>query len=91
MGEMIKFGIKLAMIIAAAIALTAALLTVFQLIGSAISGLVVVAAISEFFGAISVVLPFNMTMIMTAITALMSFKVAFWASDKLIELIGATS
>lgn len=91
MGEMIKFGIKLAMIIAAAVALTAALLTVFQLIGSAISGLVVVAAISEFFGAISVVLPFNMTMIMTAITALMSFKVAFWASDKLIELIGATS
>lgn len=91
MGEMIKFGIKLAMIIAAAVALTAALLTVFQLIGSAISGLVVVAAISEFFGAVSVVLPFNMTMIMTAITALMSFKVAFWASDKLIELIGATS
>lgn len=91
MGEMIKFGIKLAMIIAAAVGLTAAILTLFNLIISAISGLSVVSAISEMFGVVAVVLPFNMKMIMTAVTGLMSFKIAFWASDKLIEFIGATS
>lgn len=91
MGEMIKFGIKLAMIIAAAIGLTAAILTLFNLIVSAISGLSAVAAITEMFGVVAVVLPFNMSMIMTAVTGLMSFKIAYWASDKLIEFIGATS
>lgn len=91
MGEMIKFGIKLAMIIAAAVGLTAAILTLFNLIVSAISGLTVVSAISEMFGVVAVVLPFNMKMILTAVTGLMSFKIAFWASDKLIEFIGATS
>lgn len=91
MGEMIKFGIKLVMIIAAAAGLTAALLIVFQAITSAIAGLTVVAAVSEMFGLVSVVLPFNMSTVMAMVTAMMSFKVAFWASDKLIELIGATS
>ena len=89
MGEMIKFGIKMAMIIACGVALTAALLTLFNLITSAIASFTAVAVVLEIFAVFSVVLPFNMGMIMTALTALMSFKVAFWASDKLIELIGA--
>lgn len=91
MGEMIKFGIKLALIIAVAVALTAAILTLFNLITSAISGLTVVAIISEFFNVFSVVLPFNAGMIMTTVTGLASFKVVYWAQDKLIELINATS
>lgn len=91
MGEMIKFGIKLAMIIAAAIGLTAAILTLYQLIISGLSGLSAAGFILEMFGAISILLPFNMNLIMTCITGLMSFRIAYWASDKLIEFIGATS
>lgn len=89
MGEMIKFGIKLAMVIATAVALMAAIVILFNLISNAISGLTVVAAVSEIFGAISVCLPFDMSLIMATITALMAFKVAFWASDKMIELENA--
>lgn len=91
MGEMIKFGIKLAMIIAAAIGLTAALLTLFQLLISTISSMQAVGFVLEMIQAISVVLPFNMTMIMTAVTAMMSFRISYWMSDKMIELIGSTS
>ncbi|MBO7736103.1 MAG: hypothetical protein J6S67_26265 [Methanobrevibacter sp.] len=91
MGEMIKFGIKLAMVIACAVALMAAIVILFTQVSSAISGLTVVQAVSEIFGVFSVVLPINMSAIMLCITSLMSFKVAYWASDKLIEFIGATS
>lgn len=89
MGEMIKFGIKLAMVIATAVALMAAIVILFNLITNAVSGLTIVAAVTEIFGAITVCLPFNMSLIMSTITALMSFKVAFWAADKMIELEGA--
>lgn len=91
MGEMIKFGIKLAMTIACAVALVAAIVILFNLISSAVSGLVVVSAVSEIFGMISVVAPFNISNIMLAVTSLMSFKVAYWASDKMIQFISATS
>lgn len=91
MGEMIKFGIKLAMIIACAVGLTAAILTLFNLIGSALSSFTAVAAITEMFGVVAVVLPFNMSLIMTTVTSLMAFRITYWASDKLIEFIGATS
>ena len=91
MGEMIKFGIKLAMIVAAAIGLTAALLTLFQLLISTISSMQAVGFVLEMIQAVAVVLPFNMTMIMTAVTAMMSFRISYWMSDKMIELIGSTS
>lgn len=91
MGEMIKFGVKLAMTIACAVALVAAIVILYNLISSAISGLTVVAAVSEMFGAISILCPFDVKSVMLSVTSLMSFKVAYWAADKMIQFISATS
>lgn len=91
MGEMIKFGIKLAMTIACAIALVSAIVILYNLISSAISGLSVVSAVSEVFGAITIICPFDIKAVMLAVTSLMSFKIAYWASDKMIQFISASS
>lgn len=91
MGEMIKYGIKLAITISAAIALVAALVVLYNLITTAISGLTVVSAVSEIFGAISILCPFDIKAIMLSVTSLMAFKIAYWVADKLIELNSSTS
>lgn len=89
MGELIVNGIKMAMIVAAAVALTAAITILFNLVTSAIGGLSVVAPVAEIFGIFAVYLPFNVQTIMLGVTALMSYKVAYFLADKMIEIINA--
>lgn len=91
MGEMIKYGIKLAITIGAAVALVAAVAILYNLISTAISGLTVVTAISELFGAFTILCPFDIKAIMLAVTALMAYKIAYWVADKLIQLNESTS
>lgn len=94
MGEMIKFGIKLALTIATAIALCAALLLLFNLVSDFISSASsnsYSARLRDVFGIISVVIPFNFYPLIGIMSSLFAFKVAYWASDKMIQFISASS
>lgn len=89
MGELIVNGIKMAMIAAAAIALTAAITILFNLVSTAIAGLSVVAPVAEVLGVIAVYMPFSLQTVFLAVTALMSYKVSYFLADKMIEIINA--
>lgn len=90
MGEMIKFGIKIGLCVATAVALMAALLILFNLMRADVIGnLTFTNAISDIAHIIGVVAPFNVNLLMTLIFSLGSFKVAYWAADKMIEFINA--
>lgn len=91
MGEMIKFGIKLAMTIACAVALVAAIAILFDLISSLISNLSVVNELLDFFTVFSLFIPINVNLLFVTLTSLFSFKVAYWAADKMIQFISASS
>lgn len=87
MGEMIKFGIKLALTVACAVALVAAISLLFSLISSVSFNSV--QALTDIFYLISLVIPINVKLVFVTITSLFSFKVAYWAADKMIQFIGA--
>lgn len=89
MGEMIKFGIKMAMTIACAIALVAAIALLFSSISDVLSGFSIVSIIRDVARIIQVYIPINVYLIFTLITTLGSFKVAYWAADKMIQFIEA--
>ena len=94
MGEMIKFGIKLALTIATAVALVAAVAILYSIVSDLLlpsvggSGWYAVFDISRL---ISLLFPINLTLLFTIITSLFSFKVAYWAADKMIQFISASS
>lgn len=89
MGDMIKFGIKLAMTIACAIALVAAIALLFSSVSSAISGLAFTSFLSDISKLLQLYLPINIYLVMSLITSLGAFKVAYWAADKMIQFIDA--
>lgn len=91
MGEMIKFGIKLAMTIACAIALVASLALLYSSVSSSISNIPVIVVIRDIARIIQVYLPINIFLIMSLVTTLGVFKVAYWAADKMIQFIEASS
>ena len=92
MGEMIKFGIKLAMTIACAVALMAAILILYNLISTNLpvngGGFY---AVRDLFRLVSLVFPVNLYLVFTVITSLFAFKTAYWAADKMIQFISASS
>lgn len=85
MGEMIKFGIKMALTIATAAALMAAVLILFNLISSVT--VTSTGFVTDIFQIISLVFPINIYLIFTCITSLFAFKIAYWAADKMLWLI----
>ena len=91
MGEMIKFGIKLALTIACATALIAALLILFNLISSLTFTATSAMAINEIFRIFSIIFPIDLYALFVLFGSLGAFKVAYWAADKMIQFISATS
>lgn len=89
MGEMIKFGIKIGLCVATAVALCSALLILFNLFSTFIIAPSQSWHIYNIFQIVSLVFPLNVRFIFTTITTLFSFKVAYWAADKMIEFINA--
>lgn len=90
MGEMIKFGIKVALIIGVAFGLIAAFLTIFNLVTGLIDFDTTTAyGLTEMFKIVSLFLPIDMTLVFSVVGSLAAFKVAYWAQDKLIPLIDA--
>lgn len=92
MGEMIKFGIKLAMTIACAVALCAAIALLFSVLSdliTSVSGNSSRTPLMDAFGIVTTVLPFNFYPLIAILTSLFSFKVAYWAADKMIQFIEA--
>ena len=87
MGEMIKFGIKIGLTIATAVALCAALLILFNLIPSLSTSGNSFYLVREVFRLIGLVFPIRVTVVFGVITTLFAFKVAYWASDKMLWLI----
>ena len=86
MGEMIKFGIKLAMTIACAVALVAAIALLFTQIPtlSSANNLLV-----DVFALILIILPIDFATIFALLSPLFAFKIAYWAADKMIQFIDA--
>ena len=93
MGEMIKFGIKLAMTIACAVALMAAILILYNLISSYLpnSSGTGFGYVRDMFRLVSLIFPLNLNIVFTIISSLFAFKVAYWAADKMIQFISASS
>ena len=90
MGEMIKFGIKLALTVACAGALVAAIAILYNLVTTFTSGNPLNSSVViDLFKIISLFLPFRVHAVFTIITSLFSFKVAYWAADKMIQFINA--
>lgn len=94
MGEMIKFGIKMAMTIAIAVGIMAAVALVFSIIGnllttSASVGNAAILYFNDIMKLVSIVFPFDLTMFTSVITGLYAYKIAYWAQDKLLELTDA--
>lgn len=85
MGEMIKFGIKLALTIACAGALVAALLLLFNALPSFVAN----STVGEMFSLIGLIIPINIYSLFVIFSTLFSFKVAYWAADKMIQFISA--
>lgn len=92
MGEMIKFGIKVGLTIACAAALVASFVILFSVVSdltTAVSSGSGVSFISDIFGIVSTVLPFNFYPLIAILTTLFSFKVSYWVADKTIVFIDA--
>lgn len=89
MGEMIKFGIKLALTISTALALIAALAILFSTISSVIPSISGSAflVLREIFQLFCLVVPINFEAFFAMLGSLFAFKVAYWASDKMLWLI----
>ena len=90
MGEMIKFGIKIGLTVACAVALMAALVILFNLITTATNfAYNTNIPLFNIFSLVSLVFPLNLRGIFTIISSLFAFKVAYWAADKMIQFINA--
>lgn len=91
MGEMIKFGLKMALTIACALALCAAIVLLFNAVTSVLpstSGSAFLI-VREIFQLICIVIPINIELLFTMLTGLFTFKVSYWAADKMLEFINA--
>lgn len=92
MGEMIKFGIKIGLVVSTAIALMAALAILFSLTSESLgylNNVNVIAIAREFAQLFGLFLPIPARLIFSLVASLGTFKVAYWAADKMIEFINA--
>lgn len=91
MGEMIKFGVKLALVIATATALFTAITTIINLLTTVLFDNI----IGEVLGIMSACLPFNALAVFSAIgtasTAILSFLIAQKVYNLTDSAISATS
>lgn len=93
MGEMIKFGIKLGLAIATAVALVASLALLYVSVSGSLSDISSVSSTSTYsyyrdvVRIITTVLPFNFNPVIALFGPLFAFKVAYWAADKMIQFI----
>lgn len=83
MGEMIKYGIKLALTVSAWLAFFAAIQTILNLISS----LFFANVISEIFSIVSMCLPFNATIVFGGIKATMAAILAFIVARRLYVIL----
>lgn len=86
MGELIVHGLKVVLLVIACIAVTAAVLILFNVIVDLISGFSLIAPIAEVFGLFSIFMPIKMNMVLAVVTALMSWKAGWWVANKLMDL-----
>lgn len=83
MGEMIKFGIKMALIIAVAATFMVAVMTIINLISEVVGG----SVIGEVFGIISNCLPFSLSAVIGGILNAGAAILSFITAQKIFNLV----
>lgn len=83
MGEMIKFGIKMALVIAASATFLTAIMTILNLLTQVVQGSVV----GEVFGIFNACLPFDLGNVMGGITNAGAAILSFMVAQKIFALV----